>query len=519
MCWVSFYESDDFQGGSITYTGPVSVPHLGGVDLSNGKSVGDEIDSLKLGPNSWLEVYKDGGYENRVRRFNPNTIVRNLDDYDIGDTISSFKLFSSEPANWPGPSTPSASNGTVIIDLLNDEIIDRFGDLVAGLVTLIPRVGGALKGLVQFLWPDMTNPKEVWYEIKGEVIQIVQNLIDQQKTVEMEKRLDGLGNLLLDYINTSYNTPQKGQMFTHILGTLNEDEPYFFDQSSPQLTLTYFVNLGTIEIAALNEQYTSYSEIYTTDPNNPVTDPDRDYHLQILKTKIQKYCEGAQTARAGAMEWRLSLIETKKDGKKYYTYDSYNKWKGSPKDDEYYADIETEERKQQVQNEYGAVLDILLYPSIIWRYFNPEVTEKPELKPIFTQSGPFGGDNGTAFKDNPCGPITNVNIQYGSRVDGIDIYYDKKSVGHHGGYANTCLVNLDEGENIIAAYGKCGDSMDQLFFRTSTGRDFGGGGTGGSSWSALPPAGVNAYLAYISGIQGSDSLESLTFHWVYYKQY
>jgi hypothetical protein len=43
-------------------------------------------------------VYKDDNYEGRNAMFGPNTEVADLDDYDMGGNISSFKMFDTRPS-------------------------------------------------------------------------------------------------------------------------------------------------------------------------------------------------------------------------------------------------------------------------------------------------------------------------------------------------------------------------------------------------------------------------------------
>jgi hypothetical protein len=44
--------------------------------LDNHKPAGDEIDSLRTGPNAWLVVYEDERYEDTIRKFGPNSAVQ-----------------------------------------------------------------------------------------------------------------------------------------------------------------------------------------------------------------------------------------------------------------------------------------------------------------------------------------------------------------------------------------------------------------------------------------------------------
>lgn len=512
MCWVTFYQNSDFGGYTLSYTGTTQVSHLSQIKKGKDETWQDTISSLKLGPESWLILYKDHEYEGSTRCFGPNTIVRHMSDYDFNDEASSFKLFDQQPANWQ-PSKLKDNSGTLLIQLAANQTLNDFGDLVAGIAGCVPKVGSALKGLVNFLWPD--NTQDVWVEIKKEVTSIIHELVDEALAQGMEFRMQGLNNLLQLYIIAGDST-QRSQLYTSLLAAIADDEPYYLNQSRPETTLVYFVNMGTIALSIFAEQCRFYEDIYgQPDSNAPA-------HLKLLQDKTTLYLSCAAEARQAAMDWRLSLITVEQEGPDcykptYWVIDSYNGCR-------FYCDAFTVNAMEQqyrtnVQKDYDAALDVLLYPSTLWKYLDPTEQGTPVETVITAASGPFGGTQGKAFEDRHDQRITKVIIHAGSRIDGIEVFYGGQSGGLHGGTGgNTYTLDLGDSDGIVAAYGKAGGSMDQLFFRTAHGQDVGGGGNGGGDWSAIRPAGTDAVLGWISGVQGSSSLESLTFHWVYIKK-
>ena len=108
--------------------------------------------------------------------------------------------------------------------------------------------------------------------------------------------------------------------------------------------------------------------------------------------------------------------------------------------------------------------------------------------------GSFGGGGGGAFNDLPdeCNGIVRViRVYAGKYVDGLDITYRKSDGsevsilrGGTGGGRHTIEVKIDEGERIIAVFGKSGGLLDQIGFVTSHGRIFGPyGGSGGGNFN------------------------------------
>lgn len=523
MTWTNFYESDDFCGGAVNYDAATNVPDLGKVKLSNGKSANDQIDSLKLGPNSWLEVFKDANYGGTVARFNPNTIARKLDDFSMGDTIGSFKLYSAEPANWVASTPKSNSTNTTILEINQADVITRFGYLVEDIVKHVPEIGWALNDLLSFLWPDNSAPLKTWQAIAAEVGQMIEAAVTEAEKANMEALLTGLGNILSSYQNTSLYASSKGQLFTELLGTLDRDDPYFCSQEHPQATLGYLVNFATVAIATLREQYLFYPQIYGVRADQLAADPDHAKHLDKLQKAIEKYTTAAKEAATKAMTWRESLVGIQhlpgRGETGYQAFDSFDDWVGQPRSSENDAKNDAAKRVQQVSNDYAGFLNALLHPAELWPYMDPTNGLPPVATQFTVVSGPYGGTSGTAFADAADSrSITKIVIYSGSRVDGIEFFYGGRSGGLHGGASGTpTTLELAAGEYVVAAYGLAGDSMNQLFMRTNQGREVGGGGAGGSSFTALPPSGTAAVLVSISGSQGSDSLESLTLHWAYEK--
>ncbi len=102
-CWVEVFEHTNFTRGQLRIDGPAEYRKLDDLRLSNGKSAGNEIDSLRTGPDTWLEIYKHEDFEGNLHFIGPNTEIPNLDEkYSIGDNIDSLALFDEEPEWWRG---------------------------------------------------------------------------------------------------------------------------------------------------------------------------------------------------------------------------------------------------------------------------------------------------------------------------------------------------------------------------------------------------------------------------------
>jgi hypothetical protein len=105
--------------------------------------------------------------------------------------------------------------------------------------------------------------------------------------------------------------------------------------------------------------------------------------------------------------------------------------------------------------------------------------------------GPSGGSGGKAFSDcsrlvingMPAAPIE-IRVRQGRWIDAIQAVYSDEQLtpeSHGGPFGSLSSFRLLPGEYITAIGGKYGKFIDSLFIRTSNGRSFGWGGSGGNT--------------------------------------
>ncbi len=91
-CWVRIYEDDKFSDDRAEIHGPgrwASLKHLpGGGD----KNWDDEIESLEVGPNALVVLYKDKHFHGPWVEFGPDSRISDLDDYNFDGKASSMKI-------------------------------------------------------------------------------------------------------------------------------------------------------------------------------------------------------------------------------------------------------------------------------------------------------------------------------------------------------------------------------------------------------------------------------------------
>ncbi|KAH7333550.1 Jacalin-like lectin domain-containing protein [Rhizoctonia solani] len=167
----------------------------------------------------------------------------------------------------------------------------------------------------------------------------------------------------------------------------------------------------------------------------------------------------------------------------------------------------------------------------IWRHdLMPKIPKENDV-----YSDYYGARNlpGTSFNDRALIAnsnsmyISNVTIQAGAHIDGIQFTYrdarngqhDKSKTQHHGGFGGTHYsFELGEGEYIVSVSGKYNEKyLTQLCFGTNLGRmsDVYGGGAGNTFSARAPLGDVERYLRlqYILGKSDHVGLNGVIFVW------
>lgn len=94
-CWVTIFEDTNYNDNSLTLHGPAEYNNMRGLPNSNGYNWGDQIGSLRTGPNCWIIVYADENYQDTSQTIGPNTEIPDLADME--DEIDSIKILDHAP--------------------------------------------------------------------------------------------------------------------------------------------------------------------------------------------------------------------------------------------------------------------------------------------------------------------------------------------------------------------------------------------------------------------------------------
>lgn len=90
-CYIDVWRDADFGGETVRIYGPAEYPALRFVQ----GDWGDEIGSLRVGPNAFVLAYRDRDFKDRMVTFGPNDEVADLGGLKFDDDIESVKVIDS----------------------------------------------------------------------------------------------------------------------------------------------------------------------------------------------------------------------------------------------------------------------------------------------------------------------------------------------------------------------------------------------------------------------------------------
>lgn len=89
-CYIELWRDKNFEGDYLLIKGPVEHMTLDSVE-----KWGDDISSLRVGPNAFVITYEKDGFAGEMICFGPCQEVADLSEYDFDDEIESMKLINS----------------------------------------------------------------------------------------------------------------------------------------------------------------------------------------------------------------------------------------------------------------------------------------------------------------------------------------------------------------------------------------------------------------------------------------
>lgn len=574
-CWARLFFDYGPSGDRLELVGPTDIENLNDVRGVGGWNPNDQISAVTVGPSAWVELFQNYGYSGNVLRLPPNTVLRNLTDLGWNDEASGVRIYDRRPNTGYWDDTVDLGSKGAYLDAFHEQAVNRkVKDLTLKLLELVPEVGSILANVFDVLWPagEADPDSMTWQQAKQYANFLTQKIEAQHSIQNLQNYLETLARDIYEY--TTIETWEK---LSNILDYEDEKSTEFVDREAPSTTLRYFTCFATLHLATLRETLVAGPKIFPCDPGDPDCDPEEEWHqegssgespAEYYARQFERYLEEYSEALVRATEElrpkRGPLVGTEHQESfgttgirtTAWAYDRRDDWHGltwRSSTDNYQGDntgdaddaaaADKEQRLQQVSAAYGAELDSLLSTASLWSYLGlgiepgSEIHVQSELTTVF--DGPFG--------NTKSGTSAHVVATHDQRIDRVEMKYDDEIVwglrlyvdgepgpalGNMGWGQQKVDVRLDDDEYIVGAWGAVQEGLAQLFFRTSKGREF-GGGLGdteiGVSWPfySSPPDGTfqlvgghpeGGDLEGIEGVYGSSDrplIERITFRWRY----
>jgi hypothetical protein len=90
-CYIDVWRKADFRGEKIRIGGPAEYPTL---VFAEGQW-GDDIGSLRVGPNAFVMAFRRRNFKDELVTFGPNDEVADLSQFEFEDDIESVKVIDS----------------------------------------------------------------------------------------------------------------------------------------------------------------------------------------------------------------------------------------------------------------------------------------------------------------------------------------------------------------------------------------------------------------------------------------
>jgi hypothetical protein len=518
-CWVQFWDDKACVGATLRFdatSGTLLVSDLDDYTQSDGSKEGDEPDSLATGSRAWLVVYKDDSFEGRSAMFGPNTRVEDLDLYDLGGNISSFKLYDYRPS-WfnetatGGPIAYEASEEAINASTVNNV----FRTVVGAALTFVPGVGSALSILVRGLWPDVDQRDQVWGSFQNYLNQSVAGVYWQLTYESLNSMLETMYTAAKEFVEIPVEDhDDKAKSFDNLYTLVNNYRSFFIDEQTPEKRYSFLVPFATLRLAALQENINNYVYYHDEEPSQTRLDQ----LTTELRDSIALYQRLLVEARDRIIDRRSQMIFVEDDSYLIDLYTGGRMVMAEPK--------ELDSRKHYVEsvtNTLALRLDEHNAVGQLWSYFDPDVTGPVEPPVLDYATGPYGyyWYGVPAFSQmTEQGRVTGLTLwteltqSNGAQQKALEVFIDgigRGRVGGDGGTAQSLTLTGDERFD----YAEGGTALRYLCYGTNDGRRVTAGDPNADSSTrfvnTLLADSLNTTLMGISGAAGLIPGEPATF--------
>ncbi len=574
-CWGNSNYRDDQVVLAASVGDLKTVPVPGRKDGAS-----DWIVSLATGHSAWTTLYADPSDHGTALYLEPNTCLSDLADKMVlngalNKKISSIKIASSRPDDWPGPSvssSPGLWRGSILSDLGKASINKSLKKLCVSLTKSIPGAGPFISLLLNIVWPsNAPSRQEVWAGMQKWVASLVNDIGIEVLENNYAAKAEYIRVTLesIEYEIEHGATAELAASYAALISKIQEDLARM-DTAGGEAdaeTLGYITILGTLMLAVLRGGFVYCEDIFGSTVMQARYREITTDAIATLRGVVKRGLEVARTNRMAQLavaQWHHSVVgddhfqlrdpylET------YAGYDSSTSLFGNSAVQA--ANIPKGDQAFYAENYVGPTFDALFGPfqelADLWTWFDQfpmargELLPEPERRVV--KMGAWGGNGMTVTSSLSVSQVNQIGLPfdlpprqnaritrlelYG--VQGIKLFYDD-GTSHKVGRTSTDAGDLqvfdlsDPGRTIIGAFGAWDTGLKSIIFRTNystgeggvvrydNGNHLGGdSGKGGFRYVANGSDGGDAVLSGLFGFTNDNPsdgypLSGLGFYWTY----
>jgi len=402
-------------------------------------------------------------------------------------------------------------------------------------ISQVPEVGGGLKFVIGMFWTANDKLADLWGQMKEYVELRINKRITEERVLRLESVLAGVLKEVKK-INRSTETDRGTRILTEI-SSVQKEEKLLFDGSLDMLP--YLVAFGTLIISMHKTLLTNYAEFY----GHPITPALIISTREELDSTIEEYTNALNDARTNAMNIRMAHIKdrvtrniTNRDevGWESVVEDTFDGWRQvwdfralvddgretGYSDHAERADFAIEQRRNQVREQYAAMLDEFMLVGEEWKYFNPTNVRPTGVKRNRTV-GIYGGRAaGKNVLSVPGGAITRIVLHEDTGKEkelcGLEVFYGDTSSGLAGKKGSEREIDLTD-DYVTGVYGIALNKIKSLTFTSSKGKRASAGNpkyrAGNELFTADLADGLDSRLVAVTGTSDDNNVLQLSFKW------
>lgn len=334
-----------------------------------------------------------------------------------------------------------------VVFLTSMELNNIVRGIVTAIIGKVPEVGGAIAGILGFVWPE--QKKDLVAESEARMKRWMQGRLNDYDRGFLTNTLTGLRKNLEEYHNAKGRS-ERATWFDISLAACERAMPFFTKKDYTPGTIALAASVGTLHLALLRERVLFPRQVLADD------DVNQGYHKKVLKDTIKEYQDYVRDVGIpGELEWRQKqIVDTKTISDIRFLTDwvtrevhafshTGRQLRQGPSQIcvDYYRDQAGSSLRRQLQEN-------VLHTALFWTLLDPDSQDAhPIALDSVTWDGPLAGlgymhGNEHDFKfgassEEHLGRIHEIVVWAGDRIDALQFVGEAGAGRRHGGTGGT----------------------------------------------------------------------------------